>query len=271
MSEKNTILNFNDALKELDGVSKEFFTFEVWIPSKEIYIKLKELNTKQQRLIIESVLDASVKNTFSKVFYKVMEEIWLDDISLLDELTIIDKASIAFAIRYQLSNTIKVDFKDDSLELKSIDLFPIIENFKKYIHPKNKKFDFEKNSVKVEVEISVPIFKKDLEFDSYITKHIKEEHKEDQIEEMKGILTIAFITELAKYIKEVKINDSYFNYDNLSILERIEIAENLPAVLVQNIFNEIFNIKSSIEAIYTVKNENNAKTIEIDGLLFVVN
>ena len=88
---------------------------------------------------------------------------------------------------------------------------------------------------------------------------------------MKKVLTTAFITELAKYIKEVKINDNYFNYHNLSISEKIEIVENLPAVLVQNIFNEIFNIKSSIEAIYTVKNENNTKMIEMDGLLFVVN
>ena len=152
MSKLNTFLNFSDALKELEEISKESFNFEVWIPSKEIYVKLKELNTKQQRFIIESVLDASVKNTFSKVFYKVIEENWLEDISLLNQLTIIDKVSIAFAIRYQLSNIIKVDFKGDSSELKSIDLSPIIENFKNYIHPKNKKFDFEKKSVKIEIE-----------------------------------------------------------------------------------------------------------------------
>ena len=271
MSKLNTFLNFSDALKELEEISKESFNFEVWIPSKEIYVKLKELNTKQQRFIIESVLDASVKNTFSKVFYKVIEENWLEDISLLNQLTIIDKVSIAFAIRYQLSNIIKVDFKGDSSELKSIDLSPIIENFKNYIHPKNKKFDFEKKSVKIEIETSVPLFKNELEFDSYIIKELKKEQKEDQIEEMKKVLTTAFITELAKYIKEVKINDNYFNYHNLSISEKIEIVENLPAVLVQNIFNEIFNIKSSIEAIYTVKNENNTKMIEMDGLLFVVN
>jgi len=267
MSEQNT-LSFDDALKKLDAISSESFNIDVWIPSQKKYFKIKELTANQQKLIIESMLDTENKTVFSKTFYEIVSENWLGDAFVLENLTIIDKVSIAFAIKNELSDVLKVDFNGDLSVVKPINLLPIIDALKAYVHPENKIFNYEKNSVSVEAEISIPLFKNESDFDFYVFNSIKNENK---IENVKDVLAITFISELAKYIKEIKINGNLFNYNNLDIAQKIEVVGKLPATLVQNIFEEIFKIKTTLEKIYTVKYENLSKKIEIDGLLFLVN
>ena len=262
------ILNFNETLTTLDKISKESFIIEVWIPSKKTFVKLKELTAKQQKLIIESVIDSEGKNIFSKAFYQIIKENWLDDISILDDLTVIDKVSIAFFIRKELSNTISVDLSEDPAIVKSFDLLPIIKEIEVYNHPENKKFKYEKNSVSVEVETHIPSFKEEADFDYYVLNSLK---KEDKSEDIKNIMITSFISELAKYIKEIKVNENFMDYSNLNILQKIEVAEKLPAGLVRNIFEEIYKIKIDLEKIYTIHYEDMSKIIEINGLLFLVN
>jgi hypothetical protein len=72
MSEDN-VLDFNDALKALDHITKESFSFDVWIPSIERFVKMKEINAKQQKAIIESAIDyTNSKPTFSKVLHDII-------------------------------------------------------------------------------------------------------------------------------------------------------------------------------------------------------
>jgi hypothetical protein len=267
MPEQN-ILSFDAALKELDTISKESFNIDVWIPSQKKYFKIKELTAKQQKLIIESILDTTNKTTFSKTFFEIVKENWLDEYSDLENLTIIDKVSIAFYIRKELSNTLNVDFNDDMSLIKSVDLLPIIDSLKEYAHPEDKTFKYEKNSIVVEVEFSIPLFKNEWGFDLYI---LNSTNYKDKVENVKDILSTTFISELAKYIKEIKIDGKLFNYNNLDISQKVEVVGKLPASLVQNIFEEIFKIKTNLEKIYTITYENLSKKIEVDGLLFLVN
>jgi hypothetical protein len=67
-NENDNNLNFNEVLNILDNASKESFVKEAWIPSLKRTVKIKEINAKQQKSIIESAIDSAViKSTFSKV------------------------------------------------------------------------------------------------------------------------------------------------------------------------------------------------------------
>ena len=70
MSETN--VTFTQALNILDNISKESFLTDVWIPSLKQFIKVKEINAKQQKSIIESAIDSTVsKSNFSKILFDV--------------------------------------------------------------------------------------------------------------------------------------------------------------------------------------------------------
>lgn len=262
MSDK--ILNFTEALLELESISKEKFTLNVWIPSQKKEFKIKEINIKQQKSLLESFLGSlSYKSTFSKVFFEIIKENWLEDLEILNQLTIVDKAMLAFYNRYNLSNEFEINLEDGKL---NVDLSVIIDKLKQYSHPENKKISHTNNGITVEVETCVPIFKQQAEIEDYIFNNIQIDDEENLV---KQITSNSFICDFASYIKEIKIDDDSFGYNSLTIEEKIRLVENLPAALVKQVFDEIFTIKTSLEDLCTVKDGNLSKFIEINGALFM--
>ena len=273
MSEENTstVLNFNDALNALENISNENFTTNAWIPSLNRSIKIKELSAKQQKSMIESVIDSTTtnKHTFSKVFSDIISSNSLEDASVISNFTVADKASLIFAFRLQLSNSIKIELEDENKSEKEIDIIPILEKFSKYSHPEKENITFSKNSINIEVELAIPTIKNEVDFDSFI--YNKKGTQINQLDDVKQIISEAFIGETAKYIFSIIVNSVPLDYKNMTVAQKIQVIERLPAALVQNILQKVLSWKNELDSIYTVKIGEFTKILDMDGLLFLSN
>jgi hypothetical protein len=263
----STIMDFNEALNVLDNASSESFVKEAWVPSLNRTVKVKELNAKQQKSLIESAIDSTdLKFTFSKVFYNILLENVLEDKSVIDSFTIIDKNSIAFSMRSQLSDTINIVFQEEPRVENKVVISDILEKFKNYTHPEPEKIVFSKDTFEIQVDIKSPYYSEEVQQDPV---YYGETKNKDKAEEIKNIIVGTFLGETAKYINEITINGNILGYNSLTIKQKLQFVEKLPASLIQNIIDKIANIKTNLEKLSTVSYEDHTKLINVDSLLFV--
>jgi hypothetical protein len=181
--------------------------------------------------------------------------------------------SIALTLKSQISNEVKIIFDEKNSVIEKIDIQPIIEKFKSYKTITSKNVKIENSNVKIEAEISQPNLKTELEYNENINKQYK---KADQIktnEEIKTIISDAFIGETSKYIKKLWINEQEISLDDITINQKNAIVEKLPSGLVQKVLEQISTWKKELDDILTVTKTLNdkeySKVISIDSLLFL--
>ena len=208
------------------------------------------------------------KSTFSEIFYKIVSSNCLEEKSIIEAFTVADKASIGFSMRKQISDTIKVVLNEESKIELEVPLEDIIAKFASYEHPANEIVKFEKNGVTIEVEIGLPLFSKESGFDSLV---YGKEKSDNQVEEIKNLVTGAFLGETAKYIKEIKVGEQFLNYTSFFNAQKILVVEKFPAALVQLILEKIVSLKKTLDDISTVYKDDASKVVEVDSLLFLTN
>ncbi len=258
MSEDITVLDFNDALKALDEITEEFFVFDVWIPSLKRSVKFKELNAKQQKNLIQAVFDLEdLKFTFSRSFYDIILQNCIEDKSVIESFTIIDKASIAFFIKQQLSKSIKLDSeeKENFLEI-------ILNNFKNYSHPEPEIISYSKNSIEIDVEFYIPTIEEDIKFEPFL---FERKEKDNNDEFLKNIIVNAYLVESSKHIKTIRFNNNSLDYENLSVSKKLSFVEKLPAIIVQKILEKTTEYRNSLVKIQTAED----KFLEVNPYLFL--
>lgn len=273
MSENN--LNFEQLLQAIEQVS-DTFNVNAWVPSKQNYFLFKEIDAKQQKFLLSSAINSSIYNAnFVKTFYKILEDNFIDKekITELNSFTIFDKFSIALTLKSKISDTFKVSFDDDKNITKDVNLIEIIEKFKSFENPKDEHVELNNESVKLRLQISVPTLIKELEYEEEI--HKKEKRVDDikNIDDVKKIISDAFISETSKYIKEISINDQTIEFDSYNFNKKISIIERLPSTAIQKILEIVSVWKKQIDEILTVKiteeGKEYSKTISIDSILFL--
>jgi hypothetical protein len=273
--ETQNLNRFQDALKILDDVSNTFI-LDVWIPSKQIILKFKEIDAKQQKEILRSSMKSSVYNTeFIKTFYKILHDNLLnkEDENVLKELSIFDKNFIIIALKSKISKDLELVFDEKENIKKKINLENICKNFNTYTHPDNCIVVLKQNETEINVTVGLPSI--ETEFQYEIDVHKKEKSIDDvkNTEDIQNIVTDAFIGETSKYIKNVKINDIDINYESFSFLQKIKIVEKLPSGLIQMVLENVSEFKKSIDDFLTMVVEENGKTykkvISADNLMFL--
>jgi len=265
---ENVILDFNSALTALEKVS-ESFKVETWIPSIASYLTFKELDAKQQKSLLNAAMDTSVYNTsFIKAFYNILNENLLSEGVLIDSLTLTDKACIALTLRNQISNQINVVFDETKDISKKYDLNEILEKFKGYKTPETTILESKSNDFTLKVEVLLPTIKVETDYDSQIKDNKKTEDLKNN-EDIKKLVTDAFLGETSKFINKVWINDEEVILSSLKFEQRIKLIEKLPSNLIQKIIETISLWKKELDEILTVKHEEYVKTINIDSLLFL--
>ena len=116
--------NFEDALKILDNVSNTF-VLDVWVPSKQMSLKFKEIDAKQQKSILRSSMKSSVYNTeFIKTFFNILKENLVDKSQedILKNLSIFDKSLIIIALKSKISKDFELVFDEKENVKKKINL-----------------------------------------------------------------------------------------------------------------------------------------------------
>ena len=269
MTEENNILDFNQAINTLNDVSKAF-TIDAYIPSKNSTLTFKEINAKQQKELLGAAMDTSVYNLgFSNTFYNILKDNLIgDDNTIIDSLTISDRACVALTLKSQISNDLKVTFDDKDEVVETINVQNIIAKFQTYQTPENVILDLVSGDVILKAEARYPNLKVELDYDTEFKKNKKaEDIKTNQ--DVQKIITAAFIGETSKYISKIWINDSEINLDEMTFNQRIGIVEKLPSGLLQKILEKISSWKKELDEVLTVTHNDHKKVISIDSLLFL--
>jgi hypothetical protein len=265
MSEDIISLGFEDALKALDSAS-DLFKIDVFIPSKQRTLSFKEIDAKQQKTLLNVAIDDNVYGSdFNKAFYAILKSnILTENPSIIDELSIADRSFIGISLRSQISPDINIKFTDEISE--KINLNDLISKFRTYKLPNSENLEVKNDNVTLSVSISLPNLRKELDYNEEFFKDYKKSNNNDDI---KKVISEAFIGEISKYINSVKLNENTFNFETLSTNQKLRIVEKLPSGLIQKILNKISDWKKDIDDVLTVSSGENTKVISVDSLLFL--
>jgi hypothetical protein len=268
-----TITDFNSALSLINSLS-DIFKLEIWIPSIRKNIIFKEMEARQQKQLLSVAMENSIyNNLFSEVFYNILKTnlIETEDFKLsdLDNLTIFDKTSIAIFLRNQISNKLKVIFDENKKISNYIDLTEICEKLKTFQYEDEKIVELKSDKITIKTLLTVPTIKEELDYDLEITKIFKKTNDIKTDDDIKNIITEAFITETTKYINKLYIEDQEINFKDLTLKQKIQIVEKIPSGLIQQILEIVSSWKLNIDDILTVKYEKYESIIKIDSILFL--
>ena len=257
---EDNILDFNKALTELSQIANTY-SFDVWIPSGNKPIKFNEINAFQQKQILSGSMDSSIySKKFNSALYDIIQNNCSDDISTF---TILDKILICLQLREKISKIVKI--QNDKYKY-DIDISDVIQNLKaSYIHPKETEVIH--NNITLTIYPSFIVEEK-LYDDTILTDNKKAEDIKTT-DDIQGIISDAFIGELAKSIKILKIDDNVIDLKSLTFKQRIKLVEKMPASLIQDILNIVSEWKKTIDTFLTVKKENEMVLIKIDPLFFI--
>jgi hypothetical protein len=268
MAEEN--ISFNDVLSTLDTFTQDLCVFEAWVPSLQKNVTIKELTAKQQKQLLNFVVDSatSYKSFFAKPFYNILTENCNLSKQDIDNLSFIDYTSLAIAIRKQISETLKVEFTNDSETYsEDIALNVILENFQNLKYPEPQDLTTTKETLQVDLKIKIPTILDDVLYFDHLPTIKRGDSQEDAL---KLIVAEAYIYETSKCLSDVSINGKSINYSSLSVKQRYQLLERLPATILQKILSQYASWRKSIDQCLTVvSSRNDSKTLEIDTLLFL--
>lgn len=274
MTEENTIIDFNSAINLLNSAT-ETFKIDIWIPSLKKFLYFKEIEGKQQKMLLSAAMENSIYNTsFSNSFYDIIKTnlIETEDFKKedLDSLSIIDKACIAISLRNRISNSYKVIFDSDKNVSKDIVLNDIVEKFKTFnLENDTDNIEISNENVSIKVIVKIPTIKQEVDYDNDIIKIFKKSSDIKTEEDVKNIVTEAFITESSKYINKIFISSSEIDFCNLTLKQKIQITEKLPSKILQQVIESISKWKIKLDEVLTVKFEDYTNVIKIDSILFL--
>jgi hypothetical protein len=267
-----TPVSFNEILNELTNLSNTFL-IDVKIPSLNQTVQFKELNTKQQKKLLETITDTSVyKTEFSKVFLDIIKENLITENVDPNNFTIYDKIIIGLFLRSKISDKLNIIFNEDPAYTENVEISTIIEKTKTYTHPVSESFNMIKNSSVMNIELSVPSISLEAKYEAEMAKTTKKMENIKNITEMGGVLSDVFIGEISKFISKITFNSQEIDLKNFTIQQRIKICEVLTADLTQNILQKISNWKKELDNVLEIssKEGNYKKIITLDNLLFLM-
>lgn len=265
-----SLIDFKNALSALDEISQTF-KVDVWIPSKNKCFPFKEIDTKQQKEILGAAMDSSVYNsTFINVFYDILKNnLLLEDKTIVDDLTIYDKSCVALYLKSQISNDLNVLFDEKNNISKKVLLNEIIEKFKTYKTPEKELIKVLNDKTSLSVEISLPTVLDELQHDKQLSKTYKKTNQVKSNDDVKNIISDAFIVETSKYIKKLWINEIEVELNSDRLDQKIKLIEKLPSALIQKVLEQISKWKKTVDDILLVEHDEYKKVIGIDSLLFL--
>lgn len=270
MNPENTTSNFNDILKNLKDLTNTFVV-DAYIPSLGSNLTFKELNAKQQKLLLETLADDSLyKTRFAKQFYNILKENIISNFDV-DSLSVFDKIFIGLFLRSKISDKYNVIFSENPAYTEEISLEPILKKFTTYKQPKPECIKTIKNNIDITVELSVPTVLLDSKYEEELYNNYKKIENIKEPSEVGNILSNAFVGEISKYISKIQFAEQEVSFRELNIPQRIRLTEQLTADIIQNIMTKITEWKESVNSFITVNSSDKkySKVLSLDNLLFL--
>lgn len=215
--------NVSAFVSKLEKFSDDKVT--VYLPSLKKEIEASPLTIKQQKDLISSSLDG-LKGAIN--YNKTLNKVVLDCTDLKD-LKLYDKLPIIIGLR---KNALGDNYTDGD---EKIDLERVLGNIKKVpLEIKDTKSVKFKNLV---LNLAVPTLKQE-----NILLNKVEQDLNNETDDMQRGVGLLYIVELLKYIVSLKVDDEVLDFSEIRISERIEIVENLPL----GVYNEVSNFIQAV-------------------------
>ena len=209
MNEDNIILDFDKALNLIDSVS-DSFKVDIWIPSIKKTLSFREVEAKQQKALLSSAMEKTIYNSsFSKIFQEILNKnlIETEDFKKedLNNLNIFDKASIALHLKNRISNKTKVIFNSEENISQTVELSDILEKLNKLEYIDSKMIEVTNGELIIKALLKLPTISGEVQYDEELSKLFKKSNDIKTEDDVKNIVTEAFISEASKYISKIFI------------------------------------------------------------------
>lgn len=267
-----SVMDVLNAAKAKDATYASNF----WVPSLKREIRMKEMNTSQQKRLIKSIIDSPVFNTeFVFTMYEILKENCIDvDVN---ELTVIDKLLLALAMRITCVNNImtaEVKTADGTEVNVDIDLKNVYDIAKASLSDIEPKIVRDAEYV---VVCSVPTIGTEYMVEKEMRKDV-DKVTVDTPKQLRKVIESAFIDEIVKYVSKVSMVDGEvetpIDWKKFNYTDRIRVIETFKMGLLKQILEYINTVKAEVEKIeivnFEVKGEKFVQRLEIDGNFFMV-
>jgi len=234
----------SDFINKLSELKKEF---KVFLPSIKKEVTAKQINLKQQKDIISTAVNGVLG---ALQFSKAVNELIIENVDS-DNMFTFDRIPALLALRVEsLGDKIKLENGDvvslkDSLErAKDVPSFNLVKEVKI-------------DSIKVKLRIP------SLQEENIILKRCIQEIDKLKSENLSEAMGLIYIFELIKTIKSVEVEEEVVDFNELKVVDRVKIVEQLPLELYDDITSFLSPIVKFEENILTV----NESIIPIDTSL----
>jgi hypothetical protein len=273
MNEDNIILDFDKALNLIDSVS-DSFKVDIWIPSIKKTLSFREVEAKQQKALLSSAMEKTIYNSsFSKIFQEILNKnlIETEDFKKedLNNLNIFDKASIALHLKNRISNKTKVIFNSEENISQTVELSDILEKLNKLEYIDSKMIEVTNGELIIKALLKLPTISGEVQYDEELSKLFKKSNDIKTEDDVKNIVTEAFISEASKYISKIFISDQEIDFEVLTLKQKIQITERISSTIIQKILETVSGWKTILDNALEVKFESYTSTIKIDSVLFL--
>ena len=233
-----------DFISKLSELKKEF---KVFVPSAKKEVTASQITLKQQKDIIAT----SVNGVLGALqFTKAVNDLIIENIANETFYTF-DRVPVLLALR--------VESLGDKIKNEKGEVVSLNESLEKIKKVPTFKFSKKVKIDSINVELRIPTLEEE---NVIITKSIQEMDKLKS-EDLSKAMGLIYIFELIKSVKSVQVGDELIDFNDLKVVDRVKIVEQLPLELYDNITSFLRQITKYEEEVLTI----NESTIPVDASL----
>ena len=233
-----------DFISKLSELKKEF---KVFVPSAKKEVTASQITLKQQKDIIAT----SVNGVLGALqFTKAVNDLIIENIANETFYTF-DRVPVLLALR--------VESLGDKIKNEKGEVVSLNESLEKIKKVPTFKLSEEVKIDSINVELRIPTLEEE---NVILTKSIQEMDKLKS-EDLSKAMGLIYIFELIKSVKSVQVEDELIDFNDLKVVDRVKIVEQLPLELYDNITSFLSQITKYEEEVLTI----NETTIAVDASL----
>jgi len=225
-------------------------TSDIFIPSLGRTVKFKHLTAGQQEKFVQSLIDSpATQSKFNITLIDIIKDN-IDDKSIVNSLTIIDKYAIGVALRIcSVGNILKTEVDSEPGTIYNIDLNQCTEYVK--THVKHTPFD----EIKID-EFSIGVTYPTISLEYANEKYFKRDDITlgDTADGIRSIISNAFIGDAIMFIDYISIDRTdgeplKLDFKSISLQDKLDLVRKLPNTVIEKIIDPMSKTKNQIEGI----------------------
>jgi len=244
-----SVSNILTKLKEINNSN----LISVFVPSANKEMTFRPMSVKQQKDLIKSGLDGALAGV---TISNIINDIIISNSTEKYKFLVTDKFPIILSLRKQSFGNIFTLKEDEKETIFDLDI--ILKRELKYTYPEKVAFALEGTEVSVYLDLV------SLEDDTKINSVQIEKSRKNKDENISETVGSLFIYEIVKFVSKIVIDKDELDLNTLPVKDRLNLIENLPAVLNNNILDYIQKFRKE-EAEYIT---TDAGMLPVDARLF---